>query len=154
MIQWLTCLITGRISVFEWISWINDSKTNAFLTAPFRHLKNMCTQELQFYTKYTIPDLQYLILGLIFDSQPCSDYSDVMFAWALQFGTPVKSSHVTFIYIVLYAMDLFVNLYFVSYPYDLQKEMLGRMKCHSVNFSYSKLNVISFCMSNIFICIN
>ncbi len=32
MIQWLkiTCFITGWISVFEWISWMNDSKTNTF----------------------------------------------------------------------------------------------------------------------------
>ncbi len=32
-----TCFITGWISVFERIFWMNDSKT--FLTAPFHHLK-------------------------------------------------------------------------------------------------------------------
>lgn len=35
MIQWLT----QDTLVFEWISWINYSKTNQFLKAPFRQLK-------------------------------------------------------------------------------------------------------------------
>ncbi len=43
MIQWLThkyftCFITGWISVFERISWMNDSMTNTFLTGTCCHL--------------------------------------------------------------------------------------------------------------------
>ncbi len=34
-----TCFITGWISVFERISWMNDSKTNTFLIAHFHQLK-------------------------------------------------------------------------------------------------------------------
>ncbi len=37
MIQWLTCFVTGWISVFERISWVNDSMTHLF-----RYCMNQC----------------------------------------------------------------------------------------------------------------
>ncbi len=61
---------------------------------------------------------------------------------------------------IVYPKRLITYLYFVSYPYALQKEMFGRILCPSVTFSFSLLNgervflsVISFCVPNIYICL-
>ncbi len=43
MIQWLSqdllVSLVDESSVFEWISWMNDSKTNTFLIDSFRYQK-------------------------------------------------------------------------------------------------------------------
>ncbi len=66
MNEWFSeYFITRSITVFEWISWTNDSKTNTFLTAP-PHPKKMRTQPFQFYNKYAIPGLKCSILELGF----------------------------------------------------------------------------------------